>query len=144
MDELKTQLKTTFAVVFSFYVKVHGFHWNVVGEEFYSYHKMFQKIYEDVYDSIDPLAEHIRVLGTFVPASLQRIQTLSKIADQSEVPDAKKMLEQLQSDNQIVIASLSDAFSEASKLNKQGLMNFLADRIDQHEKWGWFIKSSLK
>lgn len=144
MDELKTQLKTTFATVFSFYLKVHGFHWNVVGDQFYSHHKMFQKIYEDVYDSIDPLAEHIRVLGTFAPASLQRIQALTQIKDESEVTDARKMIEQLLADNQIVITALSDAFSKASKQNKQGLMNFLADRIDQHDKWNWFLKSSLK
>jgi DNA-binding ferritin-like protein len=46
--------------------------------------------------------------------------------------------------NEQVLFSLNKVFSLAQKNNKQGLCNFIADRIDTHEKHGWQIRASLK
>jgi starvation-inducible DNA-binding protein len=122
----------------------HYFHWNVEGPNFYEYHTLFDKIVEDVYGSVDPLAEHIRTIGTYAPGSLTRFGELSAIQDELSVPSAAEMIEQLHSDNAIVIDTLSKAFAQAQNNNMQGLMNFLADRIDQHNKWSWFLRASKK
>lgn len=142
MNELRMQLKETLATVFTFYLKAHYFHWNVEGVNFYQHHKMFQKIYEDVYDSVDPLAEHIRTLSAYAPGSMERFKELTTISEETSVPTAEEMIKQLLADNDAVIISLNKAFVEAQKHKQQGIMNFLADRIDQHNKWGWFLRSS--
>jgi len=36
------------------------------------------------------------------------------------------------------------AFKLASQFDKQGLVNFLADRIDVHNKHGWMLRSITK
>lgn len=144
MDELKKQLKETLATVFSFYLKAANFHWNVEGANFYEYHKLFNKIYDDVYASIDPMAEQLRALGTYTPASYKRFSELTKIEDALDPISAAEMVEQLHSDNQIVLDSLNASFNAAQKQKQQGLMNFLADRIDSHMKWGWFLRASKK
>jgi starvation-inducible DNA-binding protein len=144
MDELKKQLKETLATVFSFYLKAANFHWNIEGADFYQYHKLFEDVYTDVYQSIDPLAENCRKLGTYAPASFKRYTELTQIEDALEPISATAMLACLHSDNQIVIDSLNKCFTEAQKCGQQGLMNFLADRIDQHQKWNWFLRVSTK
>lgn len=144
MDELRKQLKETLATVFSFYLKAHSFHWNVEGPNFREYHGMFQEIYEDAYDSIDVIAENLLKVGTYAPGSYTRFSELSTIDDELSVPSASEMIDRLAADNTTVIDSLTKSFSEASKLNMQGLMNFLADRIDQHNKWAWFLRASKK
>lgn len=144
MDELRKQLKETLATVFGFYLKAHNFHWNVEGPNFREYHGLFQEIYEDTYGSIDNLAERIRTVGTYAPGSFTRYAELSKVEDEVGVPSQVEMVDMLAADNAIVIDSLNKSFSEASKLNMQGLMNFLADRIDQHNKWAWFLRASKK
>lgn len=144
MDELRRQLKETLATVFAFYLKAANFHWNVEGPDFYEYHKLFDKIYNDAYDSIDPLAENCRKIGTYAPASFKRFAELSQVEDTLEPLSASAMVERLHSDNQIVIDSLNKSFAEAQKQSQQGLMNFLADRIDQHQKWAWFLRASKK
>lgn len=70
MDQLEQAAKVAFASEFSFYLKAHNFHWNVEGSDFFEYHELFGKIYEEVYSSIDNFAEKIRSLGTYVPAGL--------------------------------------------------------------------------
>ena len=144
MDELVKSMKVTLATVFSFYLKTHYFHWNVEGDDFYQYHKMFQKIYEDVYDSVDPLAEEIRACKSYSPGSLTRFKELSKVECELKIPTGRVMVDRLLADNDKVIECLNDTFKLAQKENKQGLMNFLADRLDKHAKWGWFLRSTEK
>ena len=144
MDNLRKTLKISFASAFSFYLKAANFHWNVEGPDFYQYHKLFEDIYTDTYNSIDPLAEHCRTIGTYAPASLSRITELSAINDVTEVLTASSMIEMLLLDNDNLITCLNESFKEAQTHNMQGLMNFLADRIDQHQKWSWFLRSSKK
>lgn len=144
MDELKKQLKETFATVFSLYLKAANFHWNVEGANFYQYHKMFDDVYSDVYGSLDPLAEHLRAIGTYVPASLARLTELTKVEDVKQPLAASAMISELHSDNDKVIESLNAALAAAQQQNCQGLMNFLAARIEQHNKWAWFLRSSSK
>jgi starvation-inducible DNA-binding protein len=144
MDELRQQLKIALATTFTFYLKVHGCHWNVEGPEFYQFHKLFQKIYEDVYDAVDPMAEHIRTLSTYAPASYKRFQSLSLVEGDTPIAAPVDMVETLISDNAKVIDSLNSAFKAAQTADQQGIANFLADRIDQHQKWGWMLRASNK
>jgi starvation-inducible DNA-binding protein len=144
MEEVRTQMKTAFADVFSLYLKTANFHWNVEGFDFYQMHKLFETIYTDVYDSIDPMAEQIRTLGTYTPASFSRFQELSSIEDANKPLSAQEMLDALYTDNQTVITSLTAALKAAQGQNLQGLMNFLAGRIEQHNKWAWFLRASKK
>jgi DNA-binding ferritin-like protein len=54
------------------------------------------------------------------------------------------MLNELLSDNQIVISELNKGFKLAEDSNNQGLADFLASRLDVHAKHGWFLKSMVK
>jgi hypothetical protein len=46
--------------------------------------------------------------------------------------------------NNAVNASVMAAFAAANTANEQGVANFLAERDDQHKKWAWQLRSSLK
>mgnify|MGYP005834843635 CR=1 FL=1 len=145
MDELKTQLRETLATVFAFYLKCHNYHWNVDGPLFYTYHNMFRDISDDVYSSVDKFAEHLRTFGTYAPGGLSRFAELSKVDDATTShPSAKEMVNQLLADSEIVLTSLNACMAAAEKQNAQGLMNFLGERIEQHQKWAWFLRASSK
>ena len=45
--------------------------------------------------------------------------------------------------NDIILDELSDAFDCATAYNQQGIANFLAGRIDQHQFWKWQLTASL-
>ena len=67
-DNLKVLLGSTFA----FYVKIHGFHFNIEGDNFPQYHEFLGDFYTEVYGSIDPIGEYIRTLDSYAPGSLTR------------------------------------------------------------------------
>jgi starvation-inducible DNA-binding protein len=144
MDDLTQQMKVALASTFAFYLKAHNFHWNVEGPGFPQYHALFGDIYAEVWGAVDAIAEHIRTLDSYAPGSLRRFSQLSVIQDQVNIPDARGMLSELQTDNVELITELDKAFRLAEKADKSGIANFFQDRIDIHEKHGWMLRASSK
>jgi starvation-inducible DNA-binding protein len=141
---LKDDLKSVLGTSFAFYVKAAGFHWNIEGPDFPQYHSFLGDLYQEVYSSIDKMAEIIRQLDSYAPGALSRFIELSAIQEQTQIPRAELMLAELERDNQILLQCLNAAFSSASIENKQGIADFIAGRLDAHEKHGWMLRSILK
>lgn len=144
MDDLINSLKIAFANSFVFHLKAWGYHWNVEGEDFYQYHEMLGKIYEEVQGSIDEAAEHIRQLDSYAPFAMERIKQLSEIPEDLKIPIISGMAAELLEANEIVIQSWMRVY-ELSESNAQfGLSDFVAGRLAAHKKHAWFLKSSIK
>jgi starvation-inducible DNA-binding protein len=142
---LADALKTLLATEYAFVTKAQQFHWNVEGPDFGQLHKFFGKIYDEVYEnSIDSTAEYIRALNEYAPGSFERFAELSRISGQTKIPRARLMLEELLANNGQMIELLNECFGEAEQENQQGIMDFLASRIDAHQKHGWMLRSYLK
>jgi len=139
-DLLKTYLASTFA----YYLKAHMFHWNVEGPDFGELHEFFSNIYEDAFGAVDPIAEFIRTTEEYAPGSLSRFQELSQIQDQIKVPRARLMLEELLADTQTMIDLSKQAFDVSTQEGRDDVANFAADRMAQHGKYMWQLKSYLK
>jgi starvation-inducible DNA-binding protein len=141
MDELVQQMKVVLATTFAFYLKAHNFHWNIEGPNFPQYHSFLDDVYNEVWGAVDGVAEHIRTLDAYAPGSLSRFSQLSVVDDQLNIPNAKAMLAELASDNEKLIAELQKAFRLAEAAGKDGVSNFLQDRIDSHAKHGWMLRA---
>lgn len=144
MDELIQTMKQALADHFAFYLKAHGFHWNVEGEDFVQYHELFSKIYSDFYGALDQFAEEIRALDAYAPASFSRFKELTSIEDEIKILPAKLMLQKLLMDLEIVKSGLEQAYELAEQAHNHGLSNFLAERQDMCGKWAWQLRASLK
>jgi starvation-inducible DNA-binding protein len=144
MDELVQAMKKALADTFAFYLKAHGFHWNVEGRTFLQDHELFGSIYEEVYGSIDRFAEEIRAMDAYAPASFVRFSELTSIEDEIKILNAQGMIEKLLADNSIVLASVEQAYALAEAAGNHGLSNFLAERQDNHAKHGWQLRATLK
>lgn len=144
METLIDLMKKVLADTFTMYLKAHNFHWNVEGRNFMEYHNFFGSLYEELHGAVDPIAEEIRTLDSYVPGSLKRFSELSEIQDEYNIPTDEQMMQKLLADNQIILNTLNITFKLASQLDKQGLADFLAGRIDIHNKHNWMIKSYTK
>lgn len=144
MSDLAKAAKIAFASEFSFYLKAHNFHWNVEGVNFKQFHDLFGGIYEEVFESIDPFAEQIRALGSYMPGSYTRFSMLSQIEDETDILDAHSMVATLLADNEKMVELLKMVFKLSEENSTYGFSNFIAERIDAHSKHGWMLRSILK
>ena len=143
-NELVERMKVVLANTFCFYLKCHNFHWNIEGPNFPQYHEFFKTLYEDSFNAVDEIAEHIRTLDSYVPGSLGRFKELSNVMDEVNIPSGIIMCQKLLKDNETIISDLTYAYTEAEKVKEIGLSNYLQDRIDIHKKHGWMLKSIIK
>lgn len=140
---LASKLNELLSSIFVMYHKTHTFHWNVTGPNFIQYHEFFGKTYEELHDSVDVYAEHIRALGAFVNVTLQTYVTNSHVTEDLTIPDSDAMFTILYGDNIKIISLLKEVRKVAESIEEYGVVNFIEGQIDYHDKLGWMIKSFI-
>lgn len=141
---LSDNLKVLLASTQSFAIKSQNFHWNVEGSNFPQYHEFFNTLYEDVNETVDPIAEYIRILGHYTPGSLTRYAELSIIQDQTKIPRAELMFAESLHDCETMLQLVTAMFDEAANEKQHGIENYMAELQDLYGKKAWFIRSILK
>jgi starvation-inducible DNA-binding protein len=144
MDELIQALKIVLANHYAYSLKAQNFHWNVEGPDFHQYHNLFAQIYEEVYNSIDVIAERVRTLGAYTPGSFSRYSELSQVEDQVEIPSAANMLQKLLADIEVLQTSIKVCYDLAEQNSNHGLSNLMAERQDAFSKHAWMLLATLK
>ena len=120
--------------VSAYYITAHQFHWNVTGPDFAEFHEFFGEVYEDAWNSLDPIAENIRKLNVMVDM---------EFGQPDECNGVSEMLKCLSDMNSSLIKQLKDLIDVADKEREQGILNFLADRLDTHQKYQWQLTSFM-
>lgn len=143
-EELINGARVAFASEFAFYLKSQEFHWNVTGIHFQQFHQLFGTIYEEVYGIIDEFAEHIRALGSYAPGSLSKLNVLSRVDDQTTAIPADEMVQMLLEDSDKMCVLLKVVYDAAEDAGEHGFSNFLAERMAQHRKHSWMLRSVLE
>ena len=141
MEQLIEQMKIILGTNFGLYFKAHTFHWNVEGPDFAQYHAFLGDFYDSVFDQTDPIAEHIRALGSYAPTTLARMMELSKVQDIVAIPSPLIMMSELAQDNDKYIVELRAGIALADAADEPAVGNFLQDILDAHQKHGWMLKS---
>jgi starvation-inducible DNA-binding protein len=141
MEQLIEQMKIILGTNFGLYFKAHTFHWNVEGPNFSEYHAFLGTFYEGVFANTDPIAEHIRALGSYAPTTLARMMELSKVQDIVAIPSPLIMMSELAQDNDKYIMELRAGIAIADAADEPAVGNFLQDILDAHQKHGWMLKS---
>ena len=136
--------KIALANAFFLSFKSHVYHWNVEGAQFLQLHEFFGDVYEDAEASVDKFAEELRAMGEYAPRSLAELQQYLYINTTNAPVLPEEMLADLLDTNLKSIETLSKLFDALSAIGEQGFANFVADRIDQHKKQNWMIRSLLK
>ncbi len=125
------------------YLKTHHFHWNVTGPQFPSLHSMFETQYSELASAVDEIAERIRALGEYAPGSFSQFNKLTSIVEESTVPSANEMLQQLARGQDKLIHTCQEAMSIVEDAHDAATADLLTRRILQHEKNAWMLRSSL-
>lgn len=145
MNELQVALTLALANTYVMSFKAQTYHWNVEGMFFPMFHDFFGELYEELYGSVDDLAERIRTLDGYAPVSIGALLRFATVREDDVKPDTvSAMVSNLLVACEETSASLNKAFALAEAQNNQGLMDLIAGRLDAHAKHHWMLKSILK
>lgn len=139
-------LVTTLADEFVLYTKTRKAHWNVEGHDFYNKHLFFESQYEELDEIIDRLAERIRMLGHYAPATLREYLALTHLSEHHlESNDSLTYIRALLSDHESIIIHLRENIeSFAAEFRDSGTSDYITGLLETHEKMAWMLRSHLK
>jgi len=137
-------LSKLLADTFTVYLKTHNFHWNVTGPMFNTLHLMFETQYTELWTATDLIAERIRSLGHYAPATFAEFGKLASIAETSGQPKAEEMVRLLVEGNEAVVRTARAVFPVVDKANDEPTADLLTQRMQVHEKNAWMLRSLLE
>ena len=128
------------------YVKFHNLHWNVVGGQFKPVHEYLEALYDSLSDSLDEVAEILKMNDEYPVASLRGFLELSQIQELEESKDIN-YVEVLK----IVVNDLLILQNQAKVIRNLAqeddiivLIDSMEGIISNIDKELWFIRSMLK
>lgn len=144
--EISGLMKELLADQFVLYTKARNYHWNVTGPNFYGLHSAFEKIYDELAEDIDTLAERIRILGSKAPGTLKEFLTLSTLNEEpGKYPDHLSMVQNIVNDLEIVIDKSNTAASKIqNEFGDEVTAGMFYGFVEKYQKTDWMLKSLLE
>ena len=146
LQAVAAELSKLLADEFVLYTKTRNAHWNVEGPDFHTMHIFFEQQYEALDETMDSVAERIRQLGHFAPATLQSFLSLTHLTEQTrEKNDSQGFLKELLVDHENIIIFCRENISRfADKYGDLGTSDFITGLMEEHEKMAWMLRAHLK
>lgn len=144
-QSVANELSKLLADEYVLYTKTRNAHWNVEGPDFFDKHKFFEGQYEQLDEFIDDIAERIRSIGHYSPASLAGFLELTSLSEAKRGGnDSKTFIKELLSDHEAIIIRCRGMIDVINDDHKDaGTADFVTGLMESHEKMAWFLRSHL-
>ncbi|HVU95848.1 MAG TPA: DNA starvation/stationary phase protection protein [Puia sp.] len=145
LQAVAAQLSKLLADEFLLYTKTRNAHWNVEGPDFHSMHIFFEQQYEALDETMDSVAERIRQLGHYAPATLQSFLSLTHLTEKlGERNDSLGFIKELLTDHENIIIFLRENINKfANDYGDAGTSDFITGLMEEHEKMAWMLRAHL-
>ncbi len=127
-------------------VKTKKYHWDVIGPQFRTLHKLWEEQYEALTQNIDACAERVRTLGGYPIGTMEGFLKLTSLQEQAgTVPSTTDMVARLVDDHEKVVRNLRQHIDSCSEeFHDTGTADFLTGLMEQHEQMAWMLRSFIE
>jgi len=125
------------------FVKLHNYHWNVKGSDFFTLHEKFEELYNEAAGYIDEVAERVLALGEVPAGSFKEYLELSTLEEATGNENSRQMVEQIVADFKVVIASAKNGIDLAGDADDETTVDLLTGIHVALEKHVWLFSAFL-
>lgn len=126
------------------YQKLRSYHWNVTGQQFFMLHELFEKLYREIADTNDALAERATALGAAPVRTLEEQLSMALLKEDRTTPESGNMVRNVLVDLELLTGRLRELARDAERAGDIGTTNLANETADRNEKTIWMLKSYLK
>ena len=128
------------ADAFILYLKTKNFHWHMSGPHFRDYHLLLDEQADQIFASIDPLAERVRKIGQTTLKSISHISELASLKDNNaDLVLPSDMINELIDDNRAMAEAMRKSHSLCDDKEDVATASLLEIYIDETERRIWFL-----
>ncbi|RBQ06755.1 Dps family protein [Pedobacter miscanthi] len=146
LTEVAHSLSRILADEYLLYTKTRKAHWNIEGPDFYNMHKFFEVQYTALEEIIDQVAERIRKLGHFAPATLKQFLQLTHLSEEDrEKNNSEGFIKILLADHESISVHLRENVNKFNGLLKDaGTGDYITGLLEKHETMAWMLRAHLQ
>lgn len=125
------------------YTKLHNFHWNVKGPNFFSLHEKFEEFYTDAATYMDDMAERLLTIGGQPVGTLKETLAMATIQEASGSEKADEMVKVILEDFQIIAKDIDVLLEVAEEVKDEATGDLFLGIKAAVEKNIWMLKAYL-
>jgi len=140
---VSAQLGKLLADEYVLYTKTRNAHWNIEGPDFHAMHLFFESQYQQLDDVMDSVAERIRKIGHYAPATLTQLLQLTHLTEASVNKNTSTgFLKELLEDHESIITFIRGNINPfANDYHDAGTSDFITGLLETHEEMAWMLRA---
>jgi starvation-inducible DNA-binding protein len=145
-QSIAMELLALLADEYILYTKTKNALWNIEGGDFHSMQLFFELQYRELDEVIDRVAERIRAIGSYAPASLSSFLNITSLTESPmQRNDSSALIKELMLDHESIIMSQRKSFNRFIDLYQDlGTGDFISGLIEKHEEMAWKLRAHLQ
>ncbi len=130
---------------FLLYTKTLRAHWNLEGHDFHTKHLFFEEHYNTIKRFTDSVAERIRKVGHYAPATMGEFLNLTHLSEKYEGGHTSlDYIAALLEDHDSIIHFIRENISQVEEEYEDvGTGDFLTGLMQEHEEMAWMLRATI-
>lgn len=133
------ELNTLLADYNLYYQNMRGYHWNVLGKNFFDLHNKFEELYTDARIKIDEIAERILTLREHPVSEFSKYLELASVKETSSLISDKQMVEHILHQHGLLLRQMTKVVKKAEDAGDEGTIDLIGAYIRELEKVSWML-----
>lgn len=143
-DAVVKGLQQQVANAFILYLNYKHYHWQTFGPLFRDLHLLFDEFATEVYETVDPLAERVRMIGQNPVSRLEEFQKTATIKSAADNRAMSEMIKEADINVIRIIKEMRQAIKTADEADDPGTADVLTRFVQVHEKHEWWLRDILE
>lgn len=144
-EKVTEVLSKLLADEFVLYTKTLKAHWNLEGHDFHTKHLFFEEHYNNIKRFTDSVAERIRKVGQYAPATLKEFLDLTQLTEKYDGNNTSEdYTAALLNDHDAIIKYIRENISKVEDdYEDVGTGDFLTGLMQEHEEMAWMLRATI-
>lgn len=144
MEDLVKNLNQFLSDLNVFYRKLQNYHWNIVGEDFFTGHSKLEEYYDKINEQIDEIAEHILMLG-YEPLGTMKDYLANTCIEEAKNEKVKSayIFENIVKDYETLLNKATSIKKKADEKEVYSTSSLMDGYISDYMKNIWMLKATI-
>ncbi|HCY00235.1 MAG TPA: DNA starvation/stationary phase protection protein [Bacteroidales bacterium] len=126
------------------YMNVRGYHWNIVGKQFFQLHEKFEELYDSLNEMADEVAERILMLGGTPVHAFSKYIKMATIKEKENISTAEGTIKETLNELLELLKNEREIIEFAAENGDEGTIDLMTGYISEQEKLVWMLNANLK
>jgi starvation-inducible DNA-binding protein len=120
------------------------YHWQTFGPLFRDLHLLFDEFAGEVYETIDEMAERVRMIGQNPVSRIEEFLQTATIRSAAQNKEMRDMILEADENSKQIIKEMREAIKAAADNDDPGTADVLTKFVQIHEKQEWWLRDILE